>query len=400
MSSLGARASGLRRHNLSTILERLHLSGPASRSELCAVTGLNRSTISDLVQRLVGLGLVVEDGVTTSAGPGRPSPIAHIRPSGAVVVAVEIAVDSLTVATIGLGGKVFDQVRTELPRGESSPSEMAQKVAGLAGSLIASLPDDHTLAGVGVASAGVTRRSDGLVRFSPNQGWKDVPLGAMLAEALGEYAGPVVVANEADLGALGEYRRGAGFAVDNLVFISGEVGMGAGLIIGGAPMLGAAGYAGEAGHMLVNPDGEQCHCGSRGCWETEAGETALLRAARSPDTSGLAAVDAVVARLAAGDETALEAVAGIGRWLGVGIGNLVNLLNPDLVVLGGLFQRLHDYVREPMLAALHERSLEPASGMVSVVPSALGTSAQLYGAAEMCLSEVIADPGAYVAEVA
>lgn len=390
---LGVRASGLRRHNLSTLLERLHLSGSASRSELSAATGLNRSTISDLVQQLVALGLVVEDGVATSTGPGRPSPIVHVRPGGAVAVAVELNVDSLAVATIGLGGQVFDQVRTELPRGESAPDDTVQKVASLAGPLIDSLPEHHTLAGVGVATAGVTRRSDGVVHFSPNLGWKDIPVGAMLAEAMGEPAGRVMVANEADVGALGEQRRGAGFGIDNLVFISGEVGIGAGLIIGGRPMLGAAGYAGEAGHMLVNPDGQLCQCGARGCWETEAGETALLRAAQSPEASGLAAVDTVVGRLSGGDQVARDAVAQVGHWLGVGIGNLVNLLNPDLVVLGGMFQRLHSYVRDPMLAAMHERSLEPASSMVSVVPSGLGTSAQLYGAAEMCLAKIITDPG-------
>lgn len=398
MTGLGARASGLRRHNLSTLLERLHLYGPASRSELRSATGLNRSTISDLVQRLVTLGLVVEDGVATSTGPGRPSPIAHVRSSGAVAVAVELEVDSVAVATIGLGGKVFDQVRAELPRGESSPEETVRKVDELARSLIESLPDRHALAGVGVATAGVARRSDGFVHFSPNLGWKDVPLGAMLAETLGESVGPVLVANEADLGALGEHRRGAGAGVDNLVFVSGEVGIGAGLVLGGTPMLGAAGYAGEAGHMLVNPDGRRCQCGARGCWETEAGERALLRAAQSPETSGLAAVDAVVSRLAGGDRTALDAVAEVGRWLGVGIGDLVNLLNPDLIVLGGMFSRLHEYVREPMLAAMRDRSLEPASSMVTVVPSALGTSAQLHGAAEMCLSEIIADPGASTVE--
>lgn len=398
MTGLGARASQLRRHNLSTLVERLHLSGSASRSELSAATGLNRSTVSDLVQRLVALGLVVEDGVATSTGPGRPSPIVHIRPSGAVVLAVEVNVDSLAVATIGLGGTVFGQVRAELARGESSPAETVHKVADLAAPLVDSLPDRRTLAGVGVANAGVVRRADGYVHISPNLGWTDVPVGAMLAEALGVSAGRVMVANEADVGALGEHRRGAGRDVDNLVFVSGEVGVGAGLVLGGAPMLGAAGYSGEAGHMLVNPEGQRCHCGARGCWETEAGERALLRAMRLPETSGLAAVEAVIGRLADGDPEALDAVARIGRWLGVGVGNLVNLLNPDLVVLGGLFSRLHDHVREPMLAAMYERSLEPAASMVSVVPSALGTSAQLYGAAEMCLAEIIADPAGHLAQ--
>lgn len=392
---LGARASGLRRHNLSTLLERLHLHGSASRSELGAVTGLNRSTIADLVQELVGHGLVVEDGVSTPTGPGRPSPIVHVQPSGAVVVAVELAVDSVAVATVGLGGRVFDQVRAELPRGQSSPAETVQKVAGLVGSLLDFLPGNHALVGVGVAIAGITRRSDGFVHLAPNLSWKNVAVGELLADALGEPAGRVRVANEADLGALGEHRRGAGRGVDNLVFVSGEVGIGAGLIIGGQPMLGAAGYAGEAGHMLVNPAGRRCKCGARGCWETEAGETALLRAAGSPEATGLAAVDMVASRLAAGDREVLDAVAEIGRWLGVGVGDLINLLNPEVVVLGGMFQRLFSYLREPMLAAVEERSLDAASGMVTVVPSDLGTTAQLLGAAELCLSEIIADPSGF-----
>jgi predicted NBD/HSP70 family sugar kinase len=385
----------LRRHNLSTLLERLHLSGSASRSELGAVTGLNRSTIADLVQELVMHGLVHEDGVSTSTGPGRPSPIVHASPIGAVVVAVELAVDSVAVATVGLGGRIFDQVRAELPRGRSSPSETVQKVGGLVSSLVARLPRDHVLAGVGVAAAGLTRRSDGLVHLSPNLGWKDVPFGAMLGKELRQPAERVRVANEADLGALGEHRRGAGRGVDNLVFISGEVGVGAGLIIGGRPMLGAAGYAGEAGHMLVNPAGPRCQCGARGCWETEAGERALLRAAGSPEHSGLAAVDEVVSRLGTGDATALSAVGEVGHWLGVGVGNLINVFNPEVVVLGGMFQRLFGYLREPMLAAMQDRSLNALSSTVTVVPSELGTSAQLLGAAELALSEVIADPSGF-----
>lgn len=389
---LGVRASGLRRQNLSTLLERLHVSGSASRSELGAATGLNRSTIADLVQELVARGLVVEDGVSPSTGPGRPSPIVHVRPNGAVVVAVELAVDSVAVATIGLGGRVFDQLRAELPRGQSSPKQTVRKVAGMAESLLAHHPADHTLAGVGAAVAGLTRRSDGFVHLAPNLDWRKVPVGAMLAEALDQPTDRVRVANEADLGALGEHRRGAGRGVDNMVFVSGEIGVGAGLIIGGRPMLGAAGYAGEAGHMPINPAGQRCQCGARGCWETEAGEGALLRAAGSPEAAGVAAVDAVVGRLGAGDSEALAAVAQIGHWLGVGVGGLINLFNPEVVVLGGTFQRLFGYLREPMRAAMRERSLVAPYSMVTVVPSDLGTSAQLLGAAELSLSDIITDP--------
>jgi len=386
----GARASVVRRHNLSALLECLHLSGSASRSQLGAATGLNRSTVADLVYELARSGLVVEDGVSPSSGPGRPSPIVHVRASGAVALAVEIGVESVAGAAIGLGGQVLEQRRVELPSGMASPRDTVRLVTELAASLDIA-PTDPRVAGVGVAVPGLTRRADGFVHLAPNLGWKGVDLGRLLAEALHLPLDKVRVGNEADLGALGEHRRGAGRGCDHLVFVSGEVGIGAGLIIGGRPMLGAAGYAGEAGHMLVNPHGRRCTCGAFGCWETEAGEAALLRAAGARGLR-VTAIDAVVEKVAAGDESAVAAVAEIGHWLGVGVGNLVNLLNPEVVVLGGIFQPLFPFLREPMLSAVRARSLDEVWQPVLVVPSDLGTSAQLHGAAEMVLAAVLADP--------
>ena len=387
----GARASVVRRHNLSALLECLHLDGSASRSQLGAATGLNRSTVADLVQELAGRGLVVEDGMSLSSGPGRPSPMVHVRASGAVALAVELGVESVAAAAIGLGGQVLEQLRVELPSGKPAPRDTVQLVAELAASL-GLAPADRRIAGVGVAVPGLTRRADGFVHLAPNLGWRGVDLGRLLAEALGLPVERVRVGNEADLGALGEHRRGAGRGCEHLVFVSGEVGIGAGLIIGGRPMLGVAGYAGEAGHMLVNPDGRRCTCGASGCWETEAGEAALLRAAGVRGMRGVAAVNAVVDRVAAGDASAVAAVAEIGHWLGVGVGNLINLLNPEVVVLGGIFQPLFPFLREPMLRAVRARSLDEVSDLVTVVPSALGTSAQLHGAAEVALAALLADP--------
>ena len=137
-----------------------------------------------------------------------------------------------------------------------------------------------------------------------------MPLGEAIAAAL-DVGVPVSVANEADLGALGEHLRGAGSGASHLIFVSGEVGIGTGLIVGGTPLLGATGYAGEAGHMLVNPAGTTCRCGAVGCWETEAGEVALLRHAGMPEPeTSRAGVDAVIARARGGDRAAIDAIAG------------------------------------------------------------------------------------------
>jgi predicted NBD/HSP70 family sugar kinase len=168
------------------------------------------------------------------------------------------------------------------------------------------------------------------------------------------------------------------------------VGIGAGVIVAGTPLLGSAGYAGEAGHTLINPGGHACRCGAIGCWETEAGESALLRRAGVPEETGR--LDEVAERAEAGDETVLRALAEVGRWLGLGVGDLVNLFNPDLVVLGGLYQRLYRFLEDAVVAGAHERTLDAPGAMATIACSSLGPDAPLIGAAELALSGVIADP--------
>jgi predicted NBD/HSP70 family sugar kinase len=381
-------ADEVRRHNLGTVLERLHLSGPLSRTELTRTTGLNRSTVADLLAELTALGLVEERPGSPGIGPGRPSPVVQTRPEGATVLAVEIDVDSIAVATVGLGGHVYNHVRVARPRQRFSPDESVQDIGKLAGPVLDSLPAEHVLVGVGAAVAGITRRSDGFVHLAPNLGWRDIPLAPMLASELG-LAAPVLAANEADLGALAEHRR-VHPGVANLVYISGEVGIGAGVIADGKPLLGSAGYAGEAGHTLINPAGIACRCGAVGCWETEAGEAALLRRVGGED--GIGRLDEIAERAAAGDEPTLRAIADVGRWLGLGIGNLINLFNPELVVLGGLYHRLFEFLEPSVVEGARHRALRAPAAMAAISSSGLGSDAALIGAAELVLSHVIADP--------
>jgi len=390
--SRGVAADELRRHNLAVVLSRLHLAGPVSRSELTSLTGLNRSTIADLIRELSALGLVEEGPGLTASGPGRPSPIVHTRPEGAAVLAVELAVDSIAVATVGLGAHVFNRLRVERPREHLSPEEAVNDITDLARPLLASLPARHTLVGVGVGVVGITRRSDGFVHLAPNLGWRDVPLGALLSAQLG-LERPVSVANEADLGALAEHRRGVRPEARHLIYVSGEVGIGTGVIVDGEPLLGAAGYAGEAGHTLINPAGRACRCGAIGCWETEAGEAALLRHAGSGmSATGLSILDTLSERATAGEGPVLAAIAEVGGWLGLGIGNLINLFNPDVVVLGGLFHRFYPFLEASVVQGARSQALDAPWASVTIVPSGLGADAPLIGAAELAFSDIIADP--------
>jgi predicted NBD/HSP70 family sugar kinase len=233
------------------------------------------------------------------------------------------------------------------------------------------------------------------VSLAPNLGWQNVALGQSIRQALGAFA-PVSVANDADLGALAELRRGAARGCANVLFISGEVGIGGGVIVDGRPLAGAAGYGGEIGHMPLNPAGSACHCGSIGCWETEIGEDALLvRAGRSAG-GGRGEVEAVLSDARGGHVQALEAIDELGRWLGIGLSGLVNIFNPERIVLGGRFAKLFPFVAGVVADQLDRYALNAPREMVSVVPAALGENAPLIGAAELAFEPFLADPAAWM----
>ena len=392
---VGQRSETVRRANLSAIARELHGRGAVSRSELVARTGLTRSAIRVLISEFVVANLVTEERAEPDGLPGRPSPIVRPRPEAAVVLALEIAVDSLAAALVGLDGETIDQVRVDRPRGHSSVDEVTSDLVELTHRLKRLRRLQAALLGVGVAVVGVVRRDDGLVSTAPNLGWRNAPLGERLAAALALDV-PVHVGNEADLGALVELRRGAARGADDLLFIAGEVGVGGGIVLDGRPLTGAAGYAGEIGHMSINPAGRPCRCGSVGCWETEIGEEALLRLAGRPTDGGRAAVDEVIEAAAAADARALAALAEIGRWLGVGLAGLVNALNPRVVVLGGLFSRLYPFISDQVERQLDGRALAAPRANVRLAPAALGIDAPLLGAAELAFEPFLANPAAWL----
>jgi predicted NBD/HSP70 family sugar kinase len=395
LDAIGQRSETVRRANLSAIVRELHARGPLSRSELVAATGLTRSAIRGLIGEFVIAGLATEERAEPRGMPGRPSPVVRLNPTGAVVMAVEIAVDSIAVAIVGLGGQVLELVRVDRPPGHTSVDEVVADLAELAATVRNRAWSSSNLIGIGVAVVGMVRRTDGFVSMAPNLGWTEVPLGSRLARAL-DTDGPIAVANEADLGALAELRRGAARGQDSVVFISGEVGVGGGIIVDGRPLTGVAGYGGEVGHLPVNPNGTPCRCGSSGCWETEIGEQALLRLAGHPPDGGRSEVEAVLREARAGSLPALGALDSVGRWLGVGLAGLVNVLNPQLIVLGGMFGRIHPYVTAAVRAELDLRALPAASQLVRIVPAMLGVDASLIGAAELAFEPLLVDPAMWL----
>ena len=396
--AVGQRSETVRRANLSAIVRELHVRGPLSRSDLVGLTGLTRSAIRGLIGELVAGGLVREERSESAGTPGRPSPLVRPDAEGTVVLAIEINVDSLAAAVVGFGGTVHELVRVDRPRAHLAMEEIVNDVVDLVGPLRSRLALDESLVGIGVAVAGVVRRTDGLVRVAPNLGWHDAPLGSRLAAGL-RLPAPIRVANEADLGGLAEHRRGAAVGIDAVLFVTGEVGVGGNLIVDGQPVVGAAGYAGEIGHLSVNPEGGRCGCGSYGCWETEIGERAMLVHAGRSAAGGREAVAALLEAAAAGEPEALAGLAHVGNWLGIGLAGLINVLNPSLVVLGGLFERIHPFIADQLADVIERRALPASRELVSIVPGRLGVDGPLLGAAEHAFESVLADPAARLAVV-
>lgn len=392
---LGQRSETVHRANLSAIARELHYNGAMTRTRLVARTGLTRSAIRTLIGEFLSAGLVSEERSAPIGTPGRPSRVVRPNHQRIVALGLEIAVDSLAVALVGFGGLVHHLVRVDRPRSHLALKQIVSDLRQLTNDALGHAPAGADLIGAGAAVVGVVRRGDGLVRMAPNLGWIDAPLGAQLDMDLG-LGVPISVANEADLGALAEHRRGAAVGTDDFLYLSGEVGVGGGLILGGRPMTGAAGYGGEVGHMPVNPDGAPCGCGAVGCWETEIGEEALLRRAGYLEPGGRHAVDAVLRQAGTGAPAAVAAVEDTGRWLGIGLAGLVNAFNPELVVAGGLFHRLYPLVATNVAAELDRRTLPASRSMMRLVPAELGVDAPLLGAAEMAFEPLLADPGPWL----
>ena len=390
----GLRSESVRRANLSAVARKLHDSGSLSRSQLGVRTGLTRSTIRALIGEFVAADLVSETPGPLGT-PGRPSVLVNPNPGRPLALALEIEVDSIAAAIVGFGGRVHQVLRVERPRGELSVEQTVADLSALARRLDGFADVRTEAVGIGVAVAGVVRQPDGLVLLAPNLGWRDVALGHALRQALGSFV-PISIANDADLGALAEARRGAARGSDNILYVSGAVGVGGGIIVDGRALAGVAGYGGEVGHLPMEPDGAQCRCGARGCWETLIGEDALLVRAGRARGGGREAVDAVLADARDGDAAAVEAVEHVCRWLGYGLGGLANVLNPERIVLGGIFGRLEALAGSTIRSELDRHSVRATRELVTVVPAQLAEEAPLLGAAELAFEAFLADPAAWL----
>lgn len=423
------RQASLREHNLALVLRQIAIARsqtgtagsagaadrPPSRADLAGTTGLTRATVSALVDDLIGGGLLTEVEPAPRTGAGRPALGLVLATQGPAGLGLEINVDYLAACVVDLTGAVRHREVRRVDLRPVAPAAALARVAELAARARAEAQRQGlTLAGTALAVPGLVTPT-GVVRLAPNLGWHDVDVPAALAgpePAQHRSAGPeparnlsagpeparyLLVENEANLAALGELHAGHPGPA-NFLYVSGEIGIGAGIILNGSLFRGARGWSGELGHIPVHPDGLPCRCGGRGCLERYAGQEAILTDAGQvgPPIPADLAISRLAELAGRGDRPVTSALAAAGTAIGVAVAGVINLLDVDTVVLGGIYAPLAAWLAPPVEAEIRRRVLTAAWSPVTVRPALLGSDAAVLGAAGSVVRGVLEQPARWL----
>lgn len=398
-----ARQQLLKRHNLALVLGHLAGAPNLSRAQLAAGTGLTKATVSTLVYALMDAGLIVEHDPERGL-IGRPGSPLALNAEGPAGLGVEINVDYVSACVVDLTGTV--RLRNKIVRDNRlvAPVAVLENAARAAARLI----DEAEAGGLYVCGLGVGVPGlvdfDGVLHRAPNlSDWEGIGAAERLCEMVGHPLRSVYCDNEANLAALGERWFGSSDDLSDFVFVSGEIGVGAGIVIGGQLFRGVRGLGGELGHVTVDPNGPRCSCGSRGCLESIAGREALLESAglapRRTDTGTPGGTEELLERAIAGERTTLDALDRAARALGIALAAFLNVLDLPSVVLGGFYAELAPWLIGPVTDELSVRVVNSSWSSTEVVASSLGTEASVKGAAGITTRRIIDDPAGLFPEV-
>lgn len=383
--NLGQNRDDVRQHNLATLLRMIHEAGTVSRSHLTTNSGLNRSTISDLVAELAELGLVTEQESTLASGVGRPS--LQVTASNKVVAfAVNPDIDAVTVGLVGLAGEVIKRKRQPLSA-PVKPEKAVQVAAKIIQEFREELASDVRIAGVGLAIPGQVRVDDGVIRLAPHLGWVEIPIVKMMSQATGL---PVYADNDASIGCNAEYKFGSGKGYDDMVYIFASTGgIGGGVIVEGHQLRGAAGYGGELGHVRITSSNEEDYSGLPGTLESEVRRDEVLDAVKlyaATDDELLQGMSNVQ------DSKAVKLIQRQIDALAIAIANFLNIFNPQIVVLGGYLSGLLAFDSNRLFVGVKKHSLASANDRVVIRSGELGANLLMVGAAEVVFNELISNP--------
>lgn len=395
----------VREANLSLVLRNIHYQSPISRAKLAVVTELNKSTVSSLVEDLLARGLVHEVGVN-SKGTGRPATLLEVNPQAGGVIGAELGVDFVAVALMNFAGQVLWRQKVKADPSEAQAKTIKQTLELVDEAIRRCRTEGLRLLGLGVAAPGTVDLQEGVMVFSPNLCWRDVPLRKIFSEHTGLR---VFIENDANAAAVAEHLFGVMRQVKDFIFIYAGVGVGGGLFLNGKLYRGYNGYAGEIGHTatMAQEHDELCLCGNPGCWETYANQRAVIReveaalrdgrSSRIPQLmaeqgDGMLTLEVIRQAAEAGDDAAINAFGKVGHAMGLGVAGLVNIFNPEKIVIGGALSAAGDYLLPAVREVVSQRALNDVLKRTDVIASIFGDDASLFGAVAIVVEDIMWNP--------
>jgi predicted NBD/HSP70 family sugar kinase len=386
--------AGVREGNLARVVRAVLASDvPPTRADVAAATSMTRATVSRLVEDLLTGQVLTELDQVPERRPGRPGTPLAVSGARFVALGLQVNVGYLAAVVVDLTGRVVAERIVPADLRDSRPKAVFARVGRLAARVLGEVPDGRTLVGTGLALPGIVSTDSLTLLRAPNLGWSDVVVPPLVDAGPG---GPgLAVGNEADLAAatVSLERPGRPGAVTDFVYLSGEIGIGGAVVYDGRPLPGRHGWAGELGHVTVDPSGATCPCGSTGCLELYAGKRALLEAAR---LGADALPDELADRVRAGDHAAGAAIDRAAWALGVALSTVLNVVDVPVVVLGGHLRELADLLGPRVEAVLADRVLSSHWVAPSVVAAQPHAAPGALGAAYRELERVVDDPSAWL----
>jgi glucokinase-like ROK family protein len=386
-TQIGVDQSLARKYNSATILDHLRLHAPLSRAGLAKYTGLSRSSVSRIVDQLLSENLIHEIGAQQEK-IGRPGTLIELNPAGGAAIGIEIGVDFVSAILTDFIARIQWRKHIDLPDEADLAAYLDASEELINQALLESKTCGLQPLGIGVGVWGLVDILKGEVRYAPNLNWRDVPLKRLWENRFGL---TVFVDNNANAAAMGEYYLGSaknGKDVDDFIFLSTGIGLGGGVINAGQVFRGWNGFAGEVGHMTIDPEGAACMCGKRGCWETVVGSRVGVQDYQRL-TGKEVSFEELVTRLRAGDPASLEVFTKMARSLGIGIGNLVNVFNPRCIIIGGALEQISDIMLPIAKETFQKNSLIQSQKDIRIIPSTLGADSCVLGCVALVLDEVI-----------
>lgn len=388
--------------NIALILECLRRDAPLSRSELAQMTGLNKATVSSLVKELLDSHFVHEAGIDTG-DKGRPSIQLNLNPQAGCIIGAEVGVDFISVILTNFSAEVLWRHKESTAQLKGQEPILNRLIEILQEACLQAQALGQNLLGMGLGLPGLVDSASGTLLFAPNLTWRNVPIRALLQS---KFNFTVYVNNEANMAALGESYFGAARDSDFVLYVATGVGLGGGIVLNRQVIPGAAGFAGEVGHMTMDPNGPRCNCGNFGCLETYVSQWALFRRVREAIESGqnsslceatggnLESLTLMMIIEAAdqGDAVALAAFQETARYLGIGLANLINALNPQLIVFGGIYSLAHKHLLPTVREVIQQRALRWSRETTELVLPMYGEDACAMGGVATVFHHVLSQP--------